>query len=249
MVSNDLYKDKDSYFGKVYKYRTFSKVVVGSLLVFTGLFSIGFGFFGSGKEKGDYAVLIWGILFVIGGCLYLRQWYFNRGLIIQVSENGLDITDKNLKKTKILWNEIEEVKQNKRFFPIIPPIIVPFSTYQYTLITTHGTKININDSVKDVKELGKLIQNRAYEFQFPRHKKMYDEGGTISFGKLSINQLGITKNNVNVSWKDIKKIEVKDGYVHIFKGKMLRWHSTPVSELKNLYVFTSLVNDILAHKM
>jgi hypothetical protein len=98
--------------------------------------------------------------------------------------------------------------------------------------------------VKDVKELGNLIQNRAYEFQFPRHKKMYDEGGT-----LSINQLGITKNNVNVSWKDIKKVEVKDGYVHIFKGKMLRWHSTRVSEVSNVHVFLSLVNDIMTGKI
>jgi hypothetical protein len=249
MSSNYLKKENKPLFGKVYKFRTLSKVIVGSLLVFTGLFLISFGFFGPGKEKDDYAVLIWGILFVIGGCLYLRQWYFNRGLIIQVSENGLDITDKNLKKTKILWNEIEEVKQNKRFFPFIPPIIVPFSTYEYKIITTDGTKININDSVKDVKELGKLIQNRTYEFQFPRFKKMYDEGGTISFGKLSISQFGITKNNVNISWKDIKKIEVKDGYVHIFKGKILRWHSTPVSKLRNFYLFTSLVNDIMAGKM
>ena len=190
MSINYLKKESKSSFVKVYKFRTLSKIIVGSLLVFTGLFLIGFGFFGSGKERGEYAVLIWGILFVIGGCLYLRQWYFNRGLIIQVSENGLDISDKNLKKTKILWNEIEEVKQNKRFYPIIPPVIVPFSTYEYTLITTNGTKININDSVKDVKELGDLIQNRAYEFQFLRHKKMYDNGGTISFEKLSINQLG-----------------------------------------------------------
>ena len=230
--------------GKVYKYRTTTKVIVGSLLVFTGLLWIVFGFLGSGKEKGDYIVLFWSIVFIIWGCSYLRQWYLNRGITIQVSENGLDVTDKNLKTRRILWNEIEEVKQEivKSFYPIM----ILFKTYDYKIITTDGTELHIDHAVKDVKKLGQLIQNRTYELQLPRYKTMYDEGGTISFGKLSINQLGIMKGNVNISWKDIKKIEVKDGYVHIFKGRMLRWNSTPVSELSNFYVFSSLVNDIMA---
>jgi hypothetical protein len=247
MSSNYLNKDKNSNFGKVYKYRTLSKVIVGSLLAFTGLFCIVFGFLGTGEDKGNYGALIWGIISIIWGCSYLRQWYFNRGITIQLLENGLDITDKNLKKIELFWNEIEAVKQNN--VKHYSPIIIPFNTYEYTIITTNGTKIHIDDAVKDVKELGQLIQNRTYEFQFPRYKKMYDEGGTISFGKLSISKLGITKDNVNISWKDIKKIEVKDGYVHIFKGRLLRWTSTPVSELSNYYVFSSLVNDIMAGKM
>lgn len=242
MVSNELYKDKDSYFGKVFKYRTTFKIILGSLFVFTGLFWMVFSFFDSGKVKANYAGLFWSIVFILCGCWLLRQWYLNRGLTIELSEDGLDITDKNLKKTRIGWNEIEEVKQK----------IVKYLTAtqcEYTIITTDGLELHIDDAVKDVKELGQLIQSRTYEFQLPRYKKMYDEGRTISFGKLSINQLGIIKGNKNISWKDIKKIEIKDGYVHIFKGRMLRWSSTPVSEVSNFYVYSSLVNDIMEGKM
>ena len=161
-------------------------------------------------------------------------------------EDGLDVTNKNLNKMKIYWNEIIDINENN-VQSVFAKIIM--TTYGYTITTINGTKINVDSSIKEIKELIQLIQNKIYELQFPRYKEIYNRGETISFGKLSLSQSGITEESKNIIWEDIRKIKVEDCVVRIYiKGKTFSWDSISTSEISNYFVFMSFINEIMSAK-
>ena len=88
-----------------------------------------------------------------------------------------------------------------------------------------------------------LIQAEAFKHLMPRAIESYSAGGTLHFGKLSINQAGIDNGKEVVPWAQVKSVQVSNGFIVIKKdGKWLNWANVAVAQTPNFFVFLALVD-------
>jgi len=57
----------------------------------------------------------------------------------------------------------------------------------------------LTHAIKDAEKLGKTLDYYITEALLPPLLEMYEEGGEIAFGPLSISQAGISKGNNHLS--------------------------------------------------
>ena len=251
--SGQLY-NKEKNISNVYKSTVTSKLVVGTLLILSGLIIFIMSFPPDNEDK--YGRIFWSIIFIIGGIYCLQKWYSYRRCKIEVNKDGL--TFKDNKSDKIIkWEDIEnvyhiEVYQKKSMilvliFLTLYYFLLYFSKdYDFTIVTKDGRILTIDKKIKNYKELVKLIQNNIYELIYYRLRKIYDENGDIQVGDLIINKTGIRRGKKSVLWNDIKNIETSSGIVYINKkGNLIGWWTTSVSKVPNYFVIIPIINQIL----
>jgi hypothetical protein len=101
--------------------------------------------------------------------------------------------------------------------------------------STHG--------LKNIDELGNLIQQHVTELLLPRAVNAISAGRTLEFGMLGVDQNGIAYKREVLSWQNIESIQVKKGKLIIREnGKWLDWTSISVADIPNLFVFLHLVH-------
>jgi len=229
------------------EYRTAIVRIWGGIL-FMSIVGLGFIFVGimaSGEDDGTRALIICGILglaFIAYGISQFIQAVRNRNLRVVVLEKGLVRTGVG-KPDVVNWDDITSVLQE---------ITVHYrngiktnTTHKYTLTLANGNKLVFNDVVKNVEALGNTIQQETTRRLLPKYLQMYNSGSPITFGKLTFDKLGITRGKETIPWNQVADIKAERGMISIkIQGKKLDWMEQ-VAAMPNLFVFLSLVDEIL----
>lgn len=187
--------------------------------------------------------LFWCLFGLATGLALLGVWYYQVSLNIQVFEQGFVHTKAGATRV-IRWDDVESVRQQviKRSVNFIPV----GTTYTYTIRTFQGETLKLNNSVSKVAQLGALIQGETFKRLMPRALETYNGGGTLQYGKLRINQTGISNGKEAVPWAQVKGVQVSNGYISVKKeGKWLTWANVAVAQTPNFFVFLALVDRIV----
>ncbi len=123
----------------------------------------------------------------------------------------------------------------------------PVTRTIYTLLLKDEKKLVLdNNRFKDALGLGKTIQHEVTRCLMPQYVRMLNSGGTAQFGKLSMTNLAISNGKESIPWVEIKGVRVRNGVIAIWKeDKWLTWSSILASEVPNMFVFLSLVDQIV----
>lgn len=191
--------------------------------------------------------LFW-CLFGLGlGVILLAVWYYQVSLKIQIFEQGFTYIKAGTMRV-VRWDAIESicyqaVRMRVNFIPV-------GTVHTYTIKTNQGETIKLTSSIDKVAKLGTLIQAEAFKHLMPRAIESYNAGGTLRFGKLSVNQAGIGNGKEVVPWAQVKSVQVSNGFIAIKKdGKWLSWANVAVAQTPNFFVFLALVDRIVGVKV
>ncbi len=180
-----------------------------------------------------------GIAFIVIGSIQAR-WS------VQVFEQGFSYVKGSATRV-ILWDDITSVQQQivrQRVY------FIPIATfYTYTIRTSKGENIKLTNSIGKVAQLGALIQSETFKRLMPRAIETYSGGGTLQYGKLSMNQAGISNGKETVPWALVKGVQISNGFIAVKKeGKWLTWANVAVAKTPNFFIFLALVDRIIGVK-
>jgi hypothetical protein len=141
------------------------------------------------------------------------------------------------------WEDIASV--TAKVVRIRYNFIPVWTSHKYTVALANGETFLINNGFGKVGALGDAVQRMSANALLPRAIGAYNSGATLPFGRLSVNQAGISNGKETLPWSDLERVTFGNGLLLVMrKGKRLRWAYTPVRATPNVYVLVALVNYI-----
>ncbi len=185
-------------------------------------------------------------------CLAAAMWTVvdavqSRDIHVYVCPGGL-LYQHSGKTEAIRWDQVEafwqKVVRTYRYG------IYTGSTHRYTLRRYDGATFKFNDNIHNVEALGNAIAGESARTLWPRSIAAYQAGQTLSFGKISLNQQGVSDGKELLPWYQVKEIKVNRGFLSIKKegNKRGNWKLIQASTIPNVGVFVALVNYIQSSK-
>jgi hypothetical protein len=140
--------------------------------------------------------------------------------------------------------------------------------YVYTVILADGTSVNFSGfrstwrNLKlettdlqpvpgtttriQIEQLGRLLEQAVIRTQLPKAMDLVHAGQTMSFGRLSVNQQGVTVVDHSMTWNQVKNAQISPGtpFLKVKQaGKMLPWFEH-IDRVPNYFLFVALVRAI-----
>lgn len=156
---------------------------------------------------------------------------------------------------------ITHIKNRSNFIYINPEFFT--GSHVFYFITNQGLKISLSSflNIYNISLLHDFIEEKFFEYKFPKIFQSYQSGEKIYFGPYTIEQAGLTFKPANknynipkstrISWLDIQKIsidKIKRGkvfyhYVSIFTNNPEKKFCIRVvmSKIPNLNIFIALI--------
>jgi hypothetical protein len=98
--------------------------------------------------------------------------------------------------------------------------------------------------------MGLYVEQKAAEWALPALLKQYDADETTAFGKLTINQTGITYNKRSLPWSEVYQIHVlqpnKDQIGIKQRGYNQEWQFIAINKIPDVYLLKLLIDYILS---
>lgn len=176
------------------------------------------------------------IIFAVRAVMYGNKiiYTFNGGMI-HAKGQQLDV---------VRWDQIEAVWQKVvrvRYYYFLYR-----TSYKYTVRRSDGATFTFNNVLRNVAELGQVIQHEVTRLHVPKAIAAYNSGAPVVFGPFALNVQGISNGRELLPWNMVKGIKINRGVVTIMKeGQMLRWGSAGVENVPNYQVFVSVANHAL----
>lgn len=112
-----------------------------------------------------------------------------------------------------------------------------------------GRKLRLDDFIENVDELIYIIQIETAKAMLPRLLAEFEAGNVLSFGKLRIDQNGISRRKREILWSDVREIKQDRHTLLIYQqGKSLHTIAAGYHEIPNLHVFLAVVRHALKAK-
>lgn len=180
-----------------------------------------------------------GIAFLLGALVLWNAWN-NWPLAVNLYEDGFAYNDrKGLQQVR--WDQIEAVWQaiTKHY----RNGIYTGTTHVYTVKTTDGRKLALDDRLAKVEDLGKAVQSGSIKAVWPKYSAALQAGQRLTFGPLAIDNSGIYSGNKSLRWDEIQNVKLAQGNLSIKKkeGGWFSWASAAVPQIPNFYAFYDLV--------
>jgi hypothetical protein len=207
------------------------------------------------SSDGLVGVLFFLPLALLSG-LWLRSLLRNRDLRVQLLPDGLAMTKRG-ETISFQWADVTEVSQSIVKQYVNGAYIATHHTY--TVRLADQSKHTFNDSLRNIEELGSIIQREAGRHILLRVTQAYEAGQTVPFGPLNLSQSGIAKGNKSLPWNQVSGVDFDKGQLIIYvqkdsytitdfilsKGKGKKWIALPIANIPNALVFAAVVNDIV----
>jgi hypothetical protein len=209
-------------------------VILGVLLVAAPVYE------NSGKAL---VVDIVGGIVLLAGALYFVWMAFRlRGARAHLFEQGF-IISLGGQTTSARWDEITSV--NEKVTRIYHYGIPVGTNYLYTIALANGETVRVNNAFAKTAQLGGTIQRMSMLALLPRAVAAYQSGTTLSFGKISISQAGVSNGKETVPWSSVTQFSRQNRAVVIRrKDKRLPWLMTAIARTPNVSVLMALVGRI-----
>jgi hypothetical protein len=194
------------------------------------------------------------IIFLIGiACIAfcinrIIKVYNNRDTCVLLYDQGLFYRgrDGNL---AIRWEDIVQVEHAvivRRHRSTNNNVSHTYTTRQhcYTIRCFEGTYLKLDETIKGVRRLGKIVEERSAHDLLPQALRELLADQVVPFGAFGISMGGIYSGREMLPWNELKSVKVDEynGAVIIRKqGKWLNWASARLTEVPNVIVFDALV--------
>jgi hypothetical protein len=189
------------------------------------------------------ALAVPAIFFVPVGTLGFLLCWWSMGHKVITFEKGF-VQIKRGKFLIVPWDDIECVWQS-----IVDRYVNGIhqgTFYTYTIELHDGGRVRLTNNLGSIKRLGQIVMHESSQVVYPRVMKAYNRGKIVDFGALGVSQDGLHYGSSLLVWDDIDAVEIKGGYISVSKrGKWFNWCNIAASSIPNLYVFMSLVNQVV----
>lgn len=213
-------------------------LIAGEVALFMGVIS---DYFEDVDLKVGFVIV--GAIVALFGLLMLESWWRYQQMKVLIFNDGFT-EDKNGKLSDVRWRDVNAVWQNvtKHYYNGV----YTGTTHIYTIQTSDGKRFIWKDTIKNVENLGEIMQNAVTNIRLPEAFNAYESGQTVSFGPLAVNLTGISKGNQTVPWTEVKGVQIEKGYIRVKKqGGWFNFANVPASSIPNLFIFLSLVDKIV----
>lgn len=94
------------------------------------------------------------------------------------------------------------------------------TSHIYTIQTKDNRKIQLDEHLAQIKELGYLLQEQVVQHQLPAAIVTYQQGLPIKFNQLAVTSTGVTADKQHLSWNEFKSAEIIQSrtrkHIHVF---------------------------------
>ena len=198
-------------------------VIIADIIAVAVIYEIGFVIYLT------IAIPILAIIYAIRGLAHrkLRVYQFEQGLI---QTDGRTQNVIRWDQVRFLYQRVvNKVYGNKQYF--------------YTIESTDGANFKFTNVLKDVALLGQNMQQAVLQEHWLHARGVFDTGKVLTFGPLSLGQLGITLGGEWLSWDKVQDVKLQRGYITIKKvGKTLNWGRIRVHNVPNLLLVLNLID-------
>lgn len=180
--------------------------------------------------------------------LVFWQIYASSKKAAVVFENGFAFSDrKGVKAWK--WEQVESVTAN--IVRNYTNGIYVGTSHTYSLVSSAGEKLVINDSLKDVENFYTHLQNKTLQPRYQRLADQYNQGSKVSFGPVAISkQEGLQIGKKTFPWDEIEQVAIDKGVLSV-KKKGGGWFSGATATsgtIPNLHVLLSIIDQVIGLK-
>ncbi len=225
-----------------FKGATLSNTIYGVILLLLGGASLA-GFVTDTQNNLPLAFI--GLIFLIGAAILLVVSALNSRNTVQAYRDGL-VFWHGSQSDAIPWNAVTSFYQRiiqTRYYGI--PVA---RSYRYTLLRADGKRF-VFRQYKNARQLGDIIRQETTARQLPQAQAAFQAGQTLTFGKLSLSQAGLSNGRETLPWSAVSGVRVVNGAILINRqGKGLAWARQPVSITPNFLVFLTLVQNLAGRR-
>jgi hypothetical protein len=165
-------------------------------------------------------------------------------LSVIVYEQGFLYLNKANKKLDITrWDQISQViRRTHNNNGLIEYTIKVTRNDETTFVFPHTQPL--------IAGIGLYVEQKAAEWALPPLLQQYDADETTAFGKLTINQTGITYNKRTLPWSEVYELRILQlNSTHISikqRGTNRQWQSIAINKIPDVYLLKLLIDHIIS---
>ena len=149
--------------------------------------------------------VVFGVLsFMRGGSMVLRAWR-SRNLRVLVFPEGV-VRIQGTETETFFWDHVETVWRKRltnEWRKALPP-----GTLVYSVDLRDGRTVEFDDHLPDFVQLAELIERYTFSPLMRPAQTHFDAGQTVIFGRLRLNQQGLSNEKETLPWHQIKSIDI-----------------------------------------
>lgn len=189
-------------------------------------------------------LVIWLFILINGDSkITVKSW------TIYACSQGILAYDARTQATRaIQWQQIKEfyvrTSESAEYTPE-SGVSRSWKCYQYALKCTDGPRFQFkgrsNYGKLDIGTLQHIIEKEIISLQLPPILEAYNEGKTVSFGALTINQTGVSNGQYTFAWDKILCIDFAGEFIYV---RGFQWDvsfNIPKTSVPNAFVLEALV--------
>jgi hypothetical protein len=164
-------------------------------------------------------------------------------LSVIVYERGFLYLNKVDKKLDIVrWDQISQVIRRSRKKLGLVEYSIEITCNEETFVFPHTQPL--------IAGIGLYVEQKAAEWALPALLKQYDASETTAFGKLTINQAGITYNKRTLPWSEVYQVHIlQPNSTRISikqRGYNQQWQFITINTIPDVYLLKLLIDYILS---
>ncbi len=185
-------------------------------------------------------LLVVAVVVVFFGALVLFNAWRTWPLAAVLYEDGLAL-NRRQGLQMVRWNQVDSVKQaiTRHYYNGV----YTGTTHVYTVETKDHVKVQLNDQLAKIEDLGRAVQQGVSSALWPQYEQALEAGQRLSFGPLGLDSERLYSGNKVLPWSEIKAISIKKGVISVKKEKgWFNWASVTVPQIPNFFIFLEIAS-------
>jgi hypothetical protein len=224
--------------------------------IFAAVLFIGFGLFcvfvggiaalgaqGGGSVGGCFISAI-GLLIVCAVVAYIVNRTRQGNRTLTLFQDGWAYGKKSEPPVVMRWNDLQDfrIRVLQKVF-ITPHSFHMRGDYQFVLTGKDGQTVTIKEQYPQIESVADLLWNMVAKSQTPAALENFQQGKTLTFGSLRVNNKGIDNGIELLGWDRLDHISIQGGNVILrtrIDSRWVEWVNIRVEDFPNLPVFIAI---------
>jgi hypothetical protein len=189
------------------------------------------------------------IAIILAGFGMLAGWgaYTNWKKGVLVCERGFAY---NERKGFQVWHWEDVVSMKSAITRHYTNGIYTGTTHVYTLLNRQDLRLVLADSIRNIEELAKLIDESIFPRLYEFAAGQYNSGQPVVTGPVAISKAGITISKKTYPWPEVKEVSINRGVLKVSRkeGGWFSGASAPASSIPNLRVLLTIIHQVVGLK-
>jgi len=185
------------------------------------------------------AFVFFGVLVPVVGASMLVSAYLDRGLLIEVFEEGM-IEHRGARHRRVRWDDVTMVTsdlrpRDRRDRQANPPF------ERHTIKARGGVALDFTDAIADCDQLIGIVKQKTLRPLLAHALEKIEAGESVDLGEFRVSRAGIETEYQSVGWEEIVGVDVVDDFEIVIKGRGSTWMETRMLNVHNPHVLFALV--------